>query len=76
MKNKVIEKEKFFNKESYVLHTSIATCILFVLFSGVLFGQTTSKPSTNWLTFNGGFDAIRFSALTQITPKNVESIVM
>ena len=46
------------------------------MLSGILFAQTTNKPNSEWLTFNGGLDAIRFSPLTQIAPKNVASIVM
>ena len=76
MKNKIIKKGKSSNSGSYVLFAFIAICLSLVLFSGILFAQTTSKPKSEWLTFNGGFDAIRFSALSQITPKNVESIVM
>jgi len=71
MKNKVTEKGKSSNSGSCVLHLFIATCLSLVLFSGISFAQTTNKANSEWLTFNGGFDATRFSALNQITPKNV-----
>jgi len=30
--------------------------------------------SSNWLTFNGGYDGARYSELTQITPRNVANL--
>jgi len=62
MKNKIIENGKSSNSGSYVLHTFIAICLSLVLFSGISFAQMTNKQNSEWLTFNGGFDAIRFSA--------------
>jgi len=75
MKFKIMGKRKSFNEGSNILHTFIATCILLVLFCGVSFAQKTSSSNSEWLTFNGGFDAIRYSSLTQITPQNVASLI-
>ena len=75
MKNKIIRKRKSFKKVSKILYTFIVAYISLAVFCGVSFAQTKSKANTEWVTFNGDFDAIRFSKLTQIKPKNVESIV-
>jgi len=75
MKIKIIGKRNPFNEGSNILHTLIATCMLLALCCGVSFAQITSKSNSDWLTFNGDFDATRYSSLTQITPQNVESIV-
>jgi len=76
MKNTIIRKGKSLHKGSCILQNFIATCMSLVLFCGVSFAQTTSNLNTEWLTFNGGLDAIRYSPLTQIAPRNVASIVM
>ncbi|MFZ2340923.1 MAG: PQQ-binding-like beta-propeller repeat protein [Bacteroidales bacterium] len=75
MKNKITERGKSLNEGSNMLQTVFATCLLLVFFSGISYAQKTSKSNSDWLTFNGDFDAIRYSSLTQITPQNVKSIV-
>ena len=57
------------------MQTFFALFMTFVLFSGVSYSQETSKYGSEWLTYNGDFDAIRFSPLDQITPQNVESLI-
>ncbi|MDD5361412.1 MAG: PQQ-binding-like beta-propeller repeat protein [Ignavibacteria bacterium] len=75
MKNIIIEKRKPLVEGSNILNALIAVCMLLVLFSVVSCSQKTSELNSEWPTFNGDFNAIRYSPLTQITPQNVESIV-
>jgi len=75
MEKKITKKTKTFNEGSYILQTCIATCLSIVFFCGVSSAQKISNSNVEWLTFNGGFDAIRYSPLTQISPANVGSIV-
>jgi alcohol dehydrogenase (cytochrome c) len=36
--------------------------------------QASAAEPQNWLTYGGGYDSQRYSALTQITPKNVKAL--
>ena len=58
-----------------------ARVLLLVSLAGSLFAQVSfdrivraDKEPHNWLTYSGGFQSQRYSALTQITPDNVKNL--
>ncbi len=62
--------------------TSIFRNIGFIFVSALLLAslsiaatQTDSEGNTDWLMFNGGYSADRYSPLKQITTENVDSLV-
>src|SRR4051812_12138673 len=59
------------NRSAAIVTWAVLTC------AGVTgaVGQADSrKPNTEWQGYNGGYDATRFSPLTQIDTKNVASL--
>ena len=55
--------------------------LLFITITGSLFAQVSfdriiraDKEPHNWLTYSGGVQSQRYSALTQITPENVKNL--
>jgi alcohol dehydrogenase (cytochrome c) len=62
-----------------VLHRSALTAALVLLMFGCAAHAAEDangqKPDTEWPSFNGGYDATRFSPLMQIDTKNVASLL-
>jgi glucose dehydrogenase len=60
----------------------IRDCFILMTLAGLAFGLATKavsqddpqRPRSEWPQFNGGYDATRFSPLTQINTNNIGSL--